>query len=556
VLGLKEVGIDDSFFEMGGDSIRSIQLVSRARRAGLIISPGDVFRHPTAAALASLARPLKDLSRTTISPTGLLTPTPIMARLFHRADDFSTFYQSIVVKVPPLLGLDILEKAFRTIVDHHDILRLRVLKKTGDAHPELFVDKRGTDTGIFVTLLDMLHCQNNSFDTLLNDAMNLALSKINLEAGKVLHAVWLDAGPELAGRLLIVIHHLAVDGVSWRILLPDLEAACQAFTSNEKPALDPVGMSFREWAKILEEEGQSNKRHSELTFWNNVTSAEDPLVSSRPFNPKVDTWATRRRIVLKLPTEVTSPILTNVLSRFNARINDVLLTAFAMAVRKWRNEIGYSDYEEVVIDLEGHGREDIRPDIDLSRTVGWFTTQFPVILRVDTTSAADVSIVNRNIKSIKEQLRSVPNNGIGYGLLCNLSPAHKNALTTKTIPQIGFNYLGRFDVGPDDTGFWHLSSEVAEHDLSKNRIPIEHPIEVDAVTIDEDGHPVLEAQWTWAGLLFDETAITKLAQYWFAALTDISKLSQSHNLGGMTPSDSPLVSLTQSEIDDIESYFE
>jgi amino acid adenylation domain-containing protein len=351
VLKLDRVGIEDNFFTLGGDSIMSIQLVSRARRAGVNVMPRDVFEQPTVRALAEVARWSDGLSARRPAPdegTGLLIPTPILRWFLGRPGPIRTFHQSMPVDVPRDLTQSQLETALQSLLDTHDMLRLRV---DGDA---LHIAPRGSV---------------RASDCLTDD--------LDPYAGRMLHAIWNrdDA------RVLLKIHHLAVDGVSWRILLPDFAAALAG------EALEPVPTPFRVWAASLADEATLAATLAERPLWQSILERGQPLLPGHTLDPQLDTASTARSLRVELSSEGTSALLT----KARARINDLLLTALAIAIGK-----------PVLVELEGHGREG---DLDLSRTVGWFTTMFPVCL-----DATDVRLV-------KDHLRSIPRNGLGYGLL-------------------------------------------------------------------------------------------------------------------------------------------
>ncbi len=275
-----------------------------------------------------------------------------------------------------------------------------------------------------------------------------AESRLDPSAGRLLQAVWVDRAD--GGQLLLVIHHLAVDGVSWRILVPNLAAALAALAKGSTPRLEPEVTSFRAWARHLAEQAQGPALLAELPAWEAIVDGAMPLLPGLGLDPKADTMASTG-LAIQLPVAPTSALLTAVPAAFYARINDVLLTALALAVEVWRRQRGLDRERPVLIDLEGHGREPMDSMIDLSRTVGWFTSLYPVSLDVgsgdlDQALAGGPGIA-RALKRVKEQLRAVPGQGLGYGLLRYLNPEVGPRLAGRQDPQIAFNYLGRFASG-------------------------------------------------------------------------------------------------------------
>ncbi|MDL4819441.1 non-ribosomal peptide synthetase [Actinomadura opuntiae] len=553
VLGLERVGVDDGFFDLGGDSIIAIQLVSRARQSGLVITPRDVFQHQTVEDLAAVARPVGEDERVEAEPPGAgvgqIPATPIM-RWFQELDGpVSGYSQRMLLQVPPDLGVDRLAAALQTLLDHHDVLRLRVR----DGEFEV-AEPGAVDAAPLVHRVDVTGLEGDALRAVLAEHARAARDRLDPEAGMMAQLVWFDAGPAASGRLLLTLHHLVVDGVSWRILLPDLVTAWAGGT------LDPVPTSFRRWAQRLVAEASDPSRTAELPLWEDVLATPDPVLGARPLDPKADTFATARHLTLDLPADVTGPLLTDVPAAFHGRANDVLLTGLALAVAEWRRDRGVSDDTAVLIDLEGHGREEIVPGVDLSRTAGWFTAIYPVRLDAGRLEPGDVreggQAVGTALKRVKEQLREIPDNGIGYGLLRHLNPAAARRLGGRPHPQIAFNYLGRSAV-PEATD-WGPAGQADAGALGGGQdgaLGLVHAIEVNAHTRDLPGGPELSATWTYAGGLFGEDAVRDLAGRWFAALrglvAHVLDAPADGPVGGFTPSDLSLVDVSQDEIDEL-----
>ncbi|MEE4591909.1 amino acid adenylation domain-containing protein [Streptomyces sp. DSM 41524] len=576
VLGLERVGIHDSFFDTGGDSIMSIQLVRRARDAGVKLTPRDVFEHKTVAALAKATAvedaPAEGPAAEPVAASagiGDVPLTPIIHWMRERGGRPDRFSQTNMIVVPADVGEQRLRSALQTVLDHHDALRMR-LRRTGGVVWSLEVPERGAvRVADCLRRVDLTGLDEERARARMAEETKGAWDRLDPEAGLMLQAVWFDAGPDVSGRLLLTVHHLAVDGVSWRILLPDLTTAWSAQTEGGTSGpngggasgLDAVGTSFREWAQLLTDAAQRPERIEELTFWLDTLAEPDPALADRPLDPRRDITATTKRLLLTLPAEQTSALLTTVPAAFHARINDVLLSAFAAAVVQWRAQRGHQA-GHVLVNLEGHGREELDEGVDLSRTVGWFTSLFPVRLDPGPHDWAEYRAggpaTGRVLKRVKEQLRALPDNGIGFGLLRYLNPQTAPVLMRLPEPQISFNYLGRFpgavatekaapaDWGPAPEGF----------DLdggSDPGRPIAHTIDITAMTQDLPGGPQLVADVSWAGELLSEDEVHELGQNWLTALTALVRHAEGPEAGGYSPSDLTLVPLTQDEIEAVES---
>ncbi|SEB73448.1 non-ribosomal peptide synthase domain TIGR01720/amino acid adenylation domain-containing protein, partial [Rhizobiales bacterium GAS188] len=554
VLGLERVGIDDSFFDLGGDSINAMQLVSRARKAGLVITPRDVFERRSVAALAQVAAPFVGgaQSRPDIA-IGSVPLTPIMHWFLERGGLPDRFNQALLLQVPAEMTADQLEPALQALLDHHDALRMR---RVGPADRSCGLEVRPVGSVAAqecIRRIDITGLPERDRRGCIVREAQAAEGRLAPATGTMVQAVWFDAGPGRAGRLLLMLHHLVVDGVSWRVLVPDLGAAWQARRAGLVPELDPVGTSFRRWAQHLTSEAARLERRQELATWTQILGTADPLLSPRPFERGRDTGGPVQQVTLTLPAAATAPLLGHVPSRFHGRINDVLLTAFGLAVADWRRRHGRGESMAVLLDLEGHGREETIGEVDLSRTVGWFTSLFPVCLdpgAIDLDEAlAGGADLGRAIKTVKEQLRALPDNGLGYGLLRYLNPETAAALEGFAGPQIGFNYLGR--IAAPVARDWGLAPE-AQALGGGLEMPLAHAIELNAATYDRAQGSELTAHWSWAGDLFGEAEIRDLAATWFRALEALVSHAAKPHAGGLTPSDVSLIALSQAEIEHLE----
>ncbi|NHC15842.1 non-ribosomal peptide synthetase, partial [Motilibacter deserti] len=553
------------FFDLGGDSIVSIQLVSRARKAGLVLTPRDVFEHKTVAALAVVARdlardPATARTAATDDGTGPLPLLPIMHWLREWEGDPDGFHQSVLLHAPAGLSLPTLTTAVQALLDQHDALRLR-LRRTAAAWGLEVLPRGGVEAGPLVTRVAIAGLPSAEIEQAVAEQAAAAQARLRPEQATVLQAVWLDAGPDALGRLLLVVHHLAVDGVSWRILVPDLAAAVAAAAAGSTPELDPVGTSLRGWAQQLAAAANDPDRLAEVEHWQAVLRAPDAPLGDRPLDPARDTVASARQVTTTLPAEHAGPLLTTVPAAFHGSVNDVLLAALALAVARWRGRRTPGGQRDVLLDLEGHGRVDLGTGADLSRTVGWFTTMYPVRVDAGDVDLEDAFAGGRSagaaVKAVKEALRAVPGEGVGYGLLRHLNAQTAPLLAALPTPQIGFNYLGRF-AAPDvaaPTAWSPAPESVPLGGGADPDAPVPHLLEVTALAQngpEGPGGPELSVTWSWPGAALDESDVAELAQDYLDALAAVARHGSTPVAGGLTPSDVALTGLTQREIDAVE----
>ncbi|MGW1185478.1 amino acid adenylation domain-containing protein [Streptomyces drozdowiczii] len=563
VLRAPAVRTDDDFFALGGDSILSIQLVSRVREAGLGVTPRDVFVHRTPEAIAAAAAPLDGSTGEPAGHgTGTMAPTPIAAWLLERPGTTDGYNQSGVLSTPAGATEGTLVAALQLLADHHDMLRLRVTRGAG-GDPVLEALPAGSVTaGNRFTRVDLTGLDAEAARAALTEAGERARRRLRPTAGAVFEAVWGDAGPHARGRLLLVVHHLSVDAVSWRILADDLAHAWRSVTgtAGTAPALPAATTSYRRWSQLLTEQAHAPARMSELPLWEEVLRTPDPQLGYRPLDPFLDTADGTRTLTTHLPATWTKPLLTTVPGAFHAGVDDILLTALALAVnaRRGRHPGGTRSDTAVLLDLESHGREQIADHIDLSRTVGWFTSLHPVRLDPGPLDARDparldATLVERAVKRVKEQLRTVPDHGVGHGMLRHLNPVTGPRLAVPA-PQIGFNYLGRY-AAPDQAagGDWEVLLDAGGPRSQDPDMPVHHVLDINAHTEDLPEGPRLVARWTWPSDLLKEEDVGALAEAFNRALRTIAEHAEQPGAGGYTPSDLPLVSLNQAQIDRLQN---
>ncbi|HEX2133793.1 MAG TPA: amino acid adenylation domain-containing protein [Actinophytocola sp.] len=531
VLGLAHVGADDSFFDLGGDSIMSIQLVSRARQAGVRITPREVFERRSVADLAAVAQLLDDqVTEAHDAGIGELVPAPIAHWLLDEGGahpaDVAGFHQSMVLTTPARLTADRLTAMVATLLDHHDALRMRVHRD--DAGWRTTIGERGSVPAA-VTKIDVSTVDHEGMAGVLAEQATAARAEIDPETGDMCRFAWLDAGPDRPGRLLVVLHHLVVDGVSWRIITEDLAATWRG------EDLAPVGTSYRSWGALLA--AQAGARASELELWTEQLRHPEPLLGDRPLDPAVDTAATAATVSVELSAADTEVLLADLPAAYHASMQDVLLTALVMAVGG------------TAVDVEGHGRADL-PGTDLSRTVGWFTTSYPVRLDPAGPEAwTGGPAAGSALKNVKEALRALPDAGLGFGVLRHLEPTTAAVLAGYPRPQIGFNYLGRLGA-PAEPADWAPAAGMGGGAGDHMRLP--HSLEITAVTQDGPDGPTLSATWLYPTGVLTRERVRALAERWRAALATLATHARGTDVGGFTPSDLNLVALSQEDIESFE----
>ncbi|MDW5531196.1 condensation domain-containing protein, partial [Azospirillum sp. NL1] len=434
LLRLDSVGVTDNFFELGGDSILSIQLVSRARRHGLTFTPRDVFEHQTLEALARAAR--RDGTAMPAAGqgpvTGTLAPTPIQRWFFEEPiPNRSHWNQSVLLRLRRPVDPALLERALAALAAHHDALRL-VFAADGTARhlepeavPPLLWHREAADAA--------------AQERLCGEAQR----SLDLEHGPLLRALLVERADDGGQRLLLAIHHLVVDGVSWRVLLEDLQLACAQLEGGEPVVLPAKTASFRSWSEALQRHAASAALKAELSWWrDSLRDAPTGLPGVvEPVPAGALTVAASAVARTRLDAGWTKRLLSSAPAAYRTRVNDLLLTALARVLCRW------SGTASALVQLEGHGREELvaGAGMDLSRSVGWFTTAYPVHLRPGGDPGAA-------IMAVKEQLRAVPSNGLGYGVLRHLGDAEsRTALRALPEARVTFNYLGQFD-GSFDAG--------------------------------------------------------------------------------------------------------
>ncbi|MGJ5674779.1 MAG: amino acid adenylation domain-containing protein [Nostochopsis sp.] len=531
VLRVENVGIHDNFFELGGDSILSIQLISRANQAGIQIAPKQLFKYQTIAELASVAGITRQVKAEQGLVTGSVALTPIQKWFFEqKLPEPDYFNQSALLEVSPNLQPEQLQQVVQQLLQHHDALRLRFVQ-SGENWQQI---NAATQESVPLSIIDLSHLSPEEQQTAMKAADAELQASLNLSTGAIARVVLFQLGNDRPSCLLFIIHHLAVDGISWRILLEDLATAYQQICRGEAIKLPPKTTSWQYWSDRLTEYPQS-EAVTELDYWLSQSSCEvTALPVDYPSDKENKNVASTASVSLSLTAEQTRALLQDVPSAYNTQINDVLLTASVQSFAQWTGE------SSLLIDLEGHGREDLFEDVDLSRTVGWFTTLFPVRLQLE-----EIDNPGEALKSVKEQLRRIPNRGIGYGALRYLNENATIREKFQSLPsaQVSFNYLGQFDQVLKASEVLGLAKEFkAEQSLLNKR---SHLLGISGFI--RAGK--LEMTWAYSEKIHKRDTIERLASGFMEALKILIAHCQSKDSQGYTPSDFSAAKLNQQQLD-------
>jgi len=532
VLGLERVGITDNFFELGGDSIVSIQIVARARDAGLLITPKQVLQNGSILELAGVTQTSDTQAAEEEPGDGIIPLTPIQHWFFEQhLPDPHHYNQAIMLGLKQPLNADLLEKTLEQLIEHHHALRLRFERGARDWKQAI----AARETHQVFKCVDLSSLTPEAQTTEINRVADETQSNFDLSNGPIIRAVYFDLGVARPRRLLIVIHHLAVDGVSWRILLDDMQRAYEQLQRGEDVRLPPKTLSFKRWSELLGAQAQSAALREELEYWTTESRRD---VGAVPIDRAGDnTVDSARSLSVFLTAEETRLLLQEVPRAYRTQINDVLLAALAQALSEWTSE------KRVLVDLEGHGREEIVEGCDLSRTVGWFTTIFPVLLEVSNSPAP-----GETLKSVKEQLRRVPNRGIGYGLLRYLRGDETISTQLEKLPQsqVSFNYLGQLDQVFSDSLFVLTSDPVGQSRGKLGRR--KYLIEIDGAV--RNGR--LQIELVYSNELHGQQTIEAVAESFIRGLRKLIEHCVLREVREYTPSDFPLAHLNERQLAQIQ----
>ena len=530
LLGIEQIGVYDNFFELGGDSVIGIQIITRINEAGLHLTPKQVFEHQTIAELAAL----DDTSEAVQAEQGIVTGevplTPIQHWFFEQTPPNPHHWnQAALLEGRQVLNPALLQQAMQKLLTHHDALRLRFTQLEAGWQQV----NAGLGESLPFTHIDLSLLPEQERGAFLERVAAEAQVSLNLSQGPLLRVIFFDSGRREPGHLLVVIHHLAIDVVSWRILLEDLETAYQQLSRGEPIKLPPKTASFKKWAERISEYAQSESLRSELHYWLALPWTRVVRLP-RDYSREANTEASARTLTVTLSMEETRALLREVPAAYHIQVNEVLLTALFLAFSQWTGR------RTLLIDLEGHGRETLFEKVDLSRTVGWFTTIFPVLLDLPDTNSAE-----HTLKMVKESLRGVPNRGIGYGVLRYLQRQTKASSELRAFPraEVSFLYLGQADQHLTETSLFRPPKEVRMSARSSSGRR-SYLLEINGFI----SNGQLQMDWIYSENVHRHATIESVARSFLAELRSLVV----HCLavqGGYTPSDFPKLKFSQAELD-------
>lgn len=505
LLGTDRVGRDDNFFTLGGDSILSIQMVSRVRQAGWEITTKDTFLHQTVSDLAAtldLRARSQEHAVAEAPVTGPVPPTPVQRWFFEthpRRPEY--FDMSLLFEAAPNTDPKLWAHAAEAVLAHHDMLRLRV--RTDGPEPHQYLDGARTPERS-VRVVDVSPADPTALERAVEREAGRERPRSRLTDGPLFETVVFDAGPDLAPRVLLSAHHLVVDGVSWRIILEDLVTAYGRLGEGLPVDLGAKTTPFPVWADRLTEFTAQGGFETEAAHWAALAERGDDATIPVDLNTGPNDVASQRVIVSELESEETDLLLRRVPGALRGRIDDVLLAVLGRTLTAW------SGVPRLLVAKEGHGREELFDDVDLSRTVGWFTTIYPVLLELP-----EEQDPARAVTSVKKALRAAPD-GIGFGALRHLGPERSSApLTALTRIPVTFNYLGRFgDHGGGDLIDRFLEVPAGDHAPEEERTGL---LDVTGSVTDDR----LEFSWTYSEHRHRPETVRALAEAFTSGLREL-----------------------------------
>ena len=533
LLGVEQVGIHDNFFALGGDSILAIQAIAKAGQVGIHLAPKQLFQYQTIAELAALDTSMSMVQAEQGLVTGTVPLTPIQHWFFEQEFANSHHWnQAIMLDSLEPIDPQILRQAVQQLLQHHDGLRSQFIQ-SGNNRWQQVIPATASDV---VTQIDLTAIPADQ-QSLVIEQTNAALQTgFDLVTGGLIRIAVFETSPEKT-QLLITLHHLLVDGLSWRIILADLQQIYRDLSQHQVAALPPKSVSLRQWTQTLRDYAQSEEFTQERNYWATFHHhlAQKHRMLPLDFPDGSNQMLDSSTLSVALTREETDALLHQVPHAYQTQINDVLLTALMVGLTDWTRQ------DHLVLELEGHGREALTDGVDLSRTVGWLTTLFPVVL--NRSQSDDLGII---LKSVKEQLRDIPNRGIGYGLWRYFSPDDPSRDNSRILlsPSVRFNYLGQTDAVWSDGFLFEPSRESVGRLRSPHgdRVVI---LEINALVIEGS----LRLDWSYSSGLHRQETVHRVVGSVMDCLRQLIDHCCAPDAGGYTPSDFPEMDLSQGELD-------
>ncbi|WP_052019919.1 non-ribosomal peptide synthetase [Paenibacillus sp. JCM 10914] len=531
VLGVEDIGTHDNFFELGGDSILSIQIVSRANQAGVLITPKQLFENQTIAELSSVAGQKETIAEQGLV-AGVMPLIPIQKWFFEQKLNRPHHWnQSVLLNFIDRPDPSQVHAAVCELLRHHDNLRV-IFNLIGEERQAVIRNEVADQSFEYE---DWSGISDSLIDERLKEATNQAQQRLDYENGPVMKLYYFDLGERRDSKLYWVIHHLAVDGVSWRILMEDFQTLLSQSQKGQTLQLPKKTTSYLEWAKQVSDYAGRMTLSEEQAYWLREDWKEVPNLPV-DFPGGDNTERSVCHVTLSLSSDETRQLIKKTPAVYRTHTNDLLLAALARTIREW------TGFNRVAVQMEGHGREFIHDQLDVSRTVGWFTTLYPVLLNSDP-SLTDGEL----IKSIKEDLRSIPLNGFGYGLLRYMR-TEGESLRQLPSPGIIFNHLGQIDGAIEQNPMYQTAKEQTASNTNADEVR-PYPLEISMLVAGGQLH----VTWSYSGGIYKRSTIDRLALEYMDHLHGLIAHCLSEEAGGYTPSDFPLATVNQFQLDRIHA---
>ena len=533
LLKVEKIGVNDNFFELGGDSILSIQIISRAKENGIYLTAKDIFMNQTIRELARVAKSRKFIHARQDLITGNVATSPIQRWFFNsNRTDMNQFNQSVLFKVSKKLDIESLETVLNNLINHHDMLRSSYYQEDGQW---IQVINEQVPT-VKISSADLSGQSEEEQKASIEEITRKLQKSLNINEGKLLVAAHFKMNKTDSDRLFISIHHLVVDGVSWRILIEDMVKSYNSIRENGQISLQEKTTSYEYWTEKLIQYAQTEKLLDEVAYWSDLTYGKEESLIPVNNTSGCNLVSESKTLSISLDEKNTKIFLEEIPGVYHSQVNDLLLTGLLKALTKWTGE----ENGCWLIDMEGHGREELFEKVDLSRTIGWFTGVYPVLLEKSSgEGTGDL------IKRVKENLRRIPKHGIGYGILKYLSDDKliKDKLSALK-SRICFNYLGQFQTIENSSFIEGTDSDSML--LSENE-KAERNYELDINAIVTGGK--LQINVSYSKDKYEDELIETFLNSIKKSLSEIIEHCINPDAGGYTPSDFPLANILQEELD-------
>jgi len=526
VIQIDKVGTQDNFFDLGGDSILNIQIVARANQQGLKLTSGQLFDYPTISKLASLVSTAFAQKASQEIATGTAAITPIQHWFLEQElENQNHWNMAIKIDLSKPVDPKVWRKAYEQVVSHHDGFGLRFSKSDGSWQQSYSKNSVNNEHFRFI---DLSAFQEEIQAEKMKSEIDSVQKDLNIENGPLVKSILFQL-TEVKQSLFITSHHLVIDGISWQILLEDLAKAYKHIEADEKVQFPAKTFSFKNWSNQLQKYAQSAQLQEELSFWQDYKH-KVPHLPVDFLNPANNVEESSQTLFLSLTKEETENLLQNASKPYRTKINELLMVALAQVINRWTKSSTF------YVNMEGHGREETVSEMDFSRTVGWFTSIFPVQLSLNETDS-----LPDKIKSVKEQFRKIPNNGIGYGVLRYLNSSAKN-LHLLAEPQILFNYLGQTDQLINSSSVFSENYQISgSHSPTALR---RYLLEINSFVVKGQ----LQVHWTFSKNYHLEQTIRAQAENYIKAMQDLIAHCLSPDAGGITPTDFPMANLSNDKL--------